>query len=447
MSQGLQPPPAPVPLPERAGISFDQLDRVVRVTTIEGWVYLSTLFTVCVAAVAFAFLYQVPIKVSGEGILLIDRDTLARVRARATGRLVALAVKIGDPVWPGKVIGEIAQDELKDAIQEAEAKLRDAVREDGEFAEFEHKERLTQIEAIARVRRAVQEAHATSRAKLKIAETIALGDDRLRARKYIGDVELLESREKLYQIKDDLNKGTARIAELELEATKGESARSRAQLERTLKIRQLKTRLALDHDKLTRTSRIVSAVNGNVAQVLSSRGELVHDGSPIVLLHVPRGEQNNDDDGPNYESIVFVPAGEGKKIELYDPVEVSPATVKREEHGFIMGQVVAVSDLPATRLAMEAALEHPELVDAFLKRYAPGVLLRVHVKLDESEAPAPAKSGAPAAGRLNHFRWSSSSGLAQPLKTGTMCQAAIVVEKRSLISLILPWTKTVVGSD
>ncbi len=62
---------------------------------------------------------------------------------------------------------------------------------------------------------------------------------------------------------------------------------------------------------------------------------------------------------------------------------MSPATVKREEHGFIKGKVVAISELPATKLAMEAALEHPELVDAFLKRYAPGVLLRVHVKLDE----------------------------------------------------------------
>ena len=45
--------------------------------------------------------------------------------------------------------------------------------------------------------------------------------------------------------------------------------------------------------------------------------------------------------------------------------------------------VVAIWEMPATRLAMEAALEHPELADAFLKRYAPGVLLRVHVKLDE----------------------------------------------------------------
>ena len=33
--------------PDPARVSFDQLDRLVRVTTIQGWVYLGTLFAVC----------------------------------------------------------------------------------------------------------------------------------------------------------------------------------------------------------------------------------------------------------------------------------------------------------------------------------------------------------------------------------------------------------------
>ena len=62
-------------------------------------------------------------------------------------------------------------------------------------------------------------------------------------KKYLGDIELLESREKLYVIKDDLNKGQSRLAELDLEATTADYARKRAQLERRLKIRQLETKL------------------------------------------------------------------------------------------------------------------------------------------------------------------------------------------------------------
>ena len=438
--------------PGGARSSFDQLDRLVRVTTVHGWLYLTTLFTVCIAAVAFAVLYHVPTKVNGEGILLINRDALSRVRARATGRLISLRVKLGDAVTPGETIGEISQNELQDAIREGELKLKDAEHENLEFTRHEQEEHDTQTESIDRVRRAIHESQATARVKLTLAESIAIGDDRLRARKYLGNIELLESREKLFQIKDEINKATSRLAELDLEWAKGENSRRHAQLERKVKIQQLQTRLELDRAKLIRTSQVVCQVYGHVVQVLSAIGELVQEGSPVVLLDCPKSERPADDDAANYESIVFVPAGEGKKIDLDDRVEVSPATIKREEHGFIRGRVVGLWEMPATKLAMEAALEHPDLADAFVKRYAPGGLLRVHVKLDERRHLGGSGTGAvrasgPDANRGNRFLWSSPSGDEQPLKTGTMCQAAIVVERRRLIQLILPWLKKVAGSD
>ncbi len=253
MSEGLKPGVAS--LPDGGGPSFDQLDRLVRVTTIHGWVYLGTLFTVCAAVATFAVVYRVPTKVQGEGILLIDRDTLAQVRARGTGRLISLSVKLGETVAPGQTIGEIAQDELRDAIHEAEAKLRDAEGENRELTLFEDKERDTQNAAIDQVKRSIVLARSTSRDKMKIADRVVTSADRLRAQSYLGDLELLDSREKLYDIRDDLNKGESRLAELELERVKGESVRGRAQLERSLKIRQMKTKLQLDHEKLGRTSR------------------------------------------------------------------------------------------------------------------------------------------------------------------------------------------------
>jgi HlyD family secretion protein len=281
---------------------------------------------------------------------------------------------------------------------------------------------------------------------LKIAQRVFDSADRLREQKHLRDLELLESREKYYEIKDALNNGQSRLAELELDRITAEHIRGRARLERGLKIKQLETKLALDRKKQTRTSQVISPAGGRVAQVLIAGGELVREGAPVVLLHAPKGERGADDSGSSYESIVFVAAGEGKKIEPNDPVEIVPATVKREEHGFIFGHVVEVSELPATKLAMEAALEHPELVDAFLKRYAPGVLLRVHVAL-EPAVRGSSDAFRPHPEQNNPYHWSSSAGARQSLKTGTMCQAAIVVEKRRLISLILPWTKKLVGTD
>ena len=178
---------------EGARSSFDELDRLVRVTTIHGWMYLTTLFAVCTGAVAFAVLYEVPTKVNGEGILLIDRDALSRVRARATGRLISLQVQLGKRVSPGDTIGEISQNELEDAIQEATFEI-EGCREDLEYTRHEQSEHDTQTTAIGRIGGRSRRAQATSLVKLKIAESIAVGDDRLlRAKKYLGDLEILET--------------------------------------------------------------------------------------------------------------------------------------------------------------------------------------------------------------------------------------------------------------
>jgi HlyD family secretion protein len=419
-------------------ISFDQLDALVRVTTIHGWMYLATLFAVFAAAVAFAVTYDVPRKVNGEGILLTEKDMLAQVRAQASGRLVSLRVELGQDVTPGLEIGDIAQNDLIDAIKASEANLEDLERENRELTLFEDKERGRKEAAVDRVRQAVHATQNNAQDKLKIAQRIINSADRLRDQKLMDDVDLLEAHQKFHEIKDELFKGDSKLAELDLDLATAESVRRRLQLERKLKIGVVKTKLDLDRDKLKRTSKIVSQSRGQVTQILTAEGELVREGSPIVLLHAPKEKRGTDDLELAYHAIVFVPAGEGKKVKEHDSVEVSPTTVKREEHGFIRGEVVSVSELPATKLAMEAALAHPELVETFLKRYAPGVLLRLHVKLQEA---------VPARESRNRFVWSSSSGSDQPVKTGTMCQAAVVVQKRKLISLILPWTRTLLGAD
>ncbi len=201
------------------------------------------------------------------------------------------------------------------------------------------------------------------------------------------------------------------------------------------------TKLRLDRDKLDRTSRILSHETGTVTQILTAADELVREGAPVVLLSSPwRPMPGTDADKP-YDCIAFVPAGEGKKIDVGNFVEVMPATIKREEHGYVHGRVVSVSELPATRLAMEAALQHPDLVETFLKKYAPGVLLRVHIQLVPREPSPDHESAAGDPEILNRFRWSSTSGTRQKLKTATLCQAAIVVEKQRLIALVIPWLK------
>ena len=181
-----------------------------------------------------------------------------------------LDVKAGDRVRENDDIGLIAQDDLKDSIDEARSKVEDLRREDREFTQFEEKERERKELAMAQVKQAQLLAQEDSREKLKIARRVVDGANRLRDLKHLGDLELLETREKFYEIRDDLNKGRSRMAELELDRVTAENARGRARLERRNKIGQLENKLALDIKKMERTSHLVSPADGQVAEILSA---------------------------------------------------------------------------------------------------------------------------------------------------------------------------------
>jgi HlyD family secretion protein len=434
---------------ETSAVFFERLDTLIEVTSIHGWIALSALFALCAGAVIFAILYPVPKKVVGEGILLIEHDRLSQVRAPGTGLIEKLYVGLGDEVQPGTDIGRISQEDLRAAIRETEARLQELRGEHIRLTEFEADESLKQHEAIARLQASISKIIQNSSDGLGVAEKIVDGALRLRSARNLTNIDYLKDLQQKYNIQNDLNNGYSRLAELELTRLTAENLRERARLQRQLEISKQETRLALDQEKLHRTSQIVAHVQGRVTQILTAADEFVREGAPIVLLSSPKTDEGTDDDaGEPYESIVFVPAGEGKKIDEDDIVEVSPATIKREEHGYIHGNVVSVSELPATRLAMDAALQHPDLVEAFTKKYAPGVLLRIHVMLKPRSPKDPqltVQGAAPPRG--NRFHWSSRSGFDQPLKTATMCEAAIVVEQQPLISLVIPWTKRLLGYD
>jgi len=381
--------------------------------------------------------YWVPKKVTGEGILLIKKDRLSQVRSLGSGRLLRLDVGLGDPVKVDQQIGEISQADLRDAVSQTSARLDQLRDEDRRLADFEEREQTTQEQAVARLQESIRRTVANAREGLKLADLIVAGSERLRLNSQLSNLDYLKDLQQKHTIQNDLNGGFSRLAELDLTWLTANNQRRRAQLQRQLEIDRLGLRLRLDRDKLDRTSRIVSHAQGTVTQVLTATDEFVSEGAPVVLLSSPRQDVPGTDDAGAayaYDSVVFVPAGEGKKIDVGNFVEVMPATVKREEHGYIHGEVVAVSELPATRRAMDAALQHPDLVDAFLKKYAPGVLLRVHVKLVESPHGLEDEP-------VNPFVWSTSSGPQQTIKTGTMCEAAVIVTKQRLISLVLPWLK------
>jgi len=164
-------------------------------------------------------------------------------------------------------------------------------------------------------------------------------------------------------------------------------------------------------------TKVVSPYAGHIVEIKVDDGSLVERGTPI--LSVEAGGE-----GPgNLEAVIYVPTAEGKQIRPGMDVQLSPSTVKREEFGFILGQVVSVGEVPATRQGMFRVLGSEELVQVLS---VGGALIEVHVDLIlDAETP----SG---------YAWSSSSGPPVQIDSGTFCTAWIEVREQRPLSLVLP---------
>ena len=126
---------------------------------------------------------------------------------------------------------------------------------------------------------------------------------------------------------------------------------------------------------------------------------------------------------PSLVAVLYVPPRDGKKLRPGMAVEVTPATVQREEHGFVLGRVRRIAEFPSSTAGMTRTLQNDQLVRTLAGDGAP---YEVEVAL---EADAAAASG---------LRWSSGRGPAFAVNSGTMCEARVTVRQVRLLGLAIP---------
>lgn len=220
---------------------------------------------------------------------------------------------------------------------------------------------------------------------------------------------------------DFVTKGqtVARIAQpdllLAIRQARSEVTIATSQTEYSAKLAQL----AMLENKLKDYSRVVSPVSGVVLEVKVNQGEYIKPGQAIVGVNLADRSTGQI----VRELAMYVPAEEGKRVVPGMEVRVSPGMVKKEEHGYMLGKVRSVSELPVTSDAVLRMLGSRELVQKFMGN-TPAVLeLRVELLADDTTP-----SG---------YLWSSRSGPPLKITDGTICTGSIVVKRQRPISLIL----------
>lgn len=205
----------------------------------------------------------------------------------------------------------------------------------------------------------------------------------------------------------------------EIEVVRSEAADLESLDEKTqeteLRIKALTRRLAMLVARYQATTNISSPYEGRVLEILADPGEITSRGSPLVTLE--RADRHSD----SLEAVCFVSAAEGKKIQVGMKAEISPASVKKEEYGVMLGRVTRVAAFPTSRLGMVRILKNEELVEALTSG---GAAVAVHVRPLRNEVTP---SG---------YTWSTPEGPPVEVHSGELCTLAVTIREQRPINIV-----------
>ncbi|MHC2621327.1 HlyD family secretion protein [Bradyrhizobium huanghuaihaiense] len=399
----------------------EQLDHVVGVTRPFDWVAAAALALGLVVLTAWSVLGRIPTRVSGDGILLSSGGRLVDAVSAVSGKLAALEIGIGDTVRRDQVIARVAQTETEQRLQQARDVLREREREHAELVGAISREidaklaNYTAQEAgLANVIAAAEKRSVYLTDEVAKLEPAAASG--IVTRKYLEDrrVELNNARERITDARNDILKLNAQRLDLQ-------SQRERDRLLSEFKINDAKRTVEHLGAELERGSRILSPADGRVVELKVSGGAVLAVGTSVIEIETA---------GQVLEATVYMPADRGKTIRPGMEVRIEPNTIKREEYGAIVGNVVAVSDFPVTPQGMLADLHN----DALVKRFS------------QDGAPYAAKVAlARDASTFSGYRWTSGKGPPIPLSSGTLTRAEVTTREQPPIDLVIPLMKRLSG--
>jgi HlyD family secretion protein len=400
--------------------SPEQLDQLVQVTDPRGWLALTGLGALLLAAVGWGIWGSIPTESQGEGILLRQGGVAALVSA-GSGQVEEILVSVGDVIEKGQPVAKIRQDSQLRQIRDNTSKL--AVLR-GEYAAAVH---TAEEQKRLRARDLAQQRANLERSIEAAEKDVALLRERVDAEQSLLNDGLI-TKQAFVTTQQALNAKRDELAghRLDLNGLDLKRLEADQQLDQQLEARQAAIRdldIATGELKaqLGENVNVLSPYAGRVLEILADRGAVVSPGAPVLNIEVL---------SQDLRAVLFVPASEGKKVQKGMPVRIAPSTVKREEFGTMLGKVIWVAEFPSTSRGMTRLLGNEALVTKLMEQGPP---IQVDVALERDPATP------------TGYRWSSSRGPDLKISSGTLAAGDVVVKADRPLSLVIPRLRESLG--
>jgi HlyD family secretion protein len=395
--------------------SPDQLETLIRVIRPSAWLALVPLLLLLVLALAWSWMGSISTKVAGRCIIL-NPTGLADVSSAVAGRIVDMPIKVGDVVRQGQEVASVAQPELVDRIDKVQSRLRELEAQGRVTRTYAQRgEQLTDT--------ATRQTLANLQSQFDAAQVrVKLLSDRAGVQRLLLQQGLVTA-QTVVMTEQEVIEVTLAAEALRNQMRQVEVRRLDAEKQSRSEVAQIDAQISEAQrtlDSLVEARReavsVVSLHEGRVVDVKAGLGSLIAPGSAVLTIERSGSAQGG------LEAVIYLAAASGKKVTSGMQAQVTPTTVRREEHGYMPATVSFVSDYPATPQSMMLLLQNEALVRD-LAGVAPPIEVRAPLR------PADTPSG---------YRWSSAIGPSVSITSGTLCEAQIIIERQRPISLVIP---------
>ncbi|MDR3406298.1 MAG: NHLP bacteriocin system secretion protein [Chthoniobacter sp.] len=401
--------------------SPEQLDMLMRVTSPIGWLALDTVGVCLLIGLVWGMFGSIPNKVDGKGILIRGGSVL-EVEAGATGRVTKLFVDIGDVVTQGQAVASIGQSGLSMKIDNARALLASLVDQNEKSTKAELDNSRSALDALSKERVSTEQSIKDYESQLAPLEQKVKNQQELQAKGLVTQSAVMGANQQLFAMQEKISSGRVRLTQMTTEEGTIRKQLQEQKSMRETRIDEARRSINELQGQMEGTSKVVSPYTGRVVEVEVGPGKLVTPDARILTLETL--------DTTPLEGVIYIPAGDGKKVQPGMEVRVSPSTVRAEEFGFMVGTVKSISGYPSTPENMLSILGNGRLVQDLSGSSAPLKVIAT-LKMDPTT-----KSG---------YKWSSPNGPPVGVFGGTLCSASIVVSTRKPIGFVIPLVRETLG--
>jgi HlyD family secretion protein len=400
--------------------SPEQLDQLVQVTRPGGWIALGAFGLLLLSTVAWGAFGTIPTVASGEGMLL-RRGGVSELETLTSGQVEDLLVEPGDPLHKGQVVARVRQEGLQRQIEDARSRLRDLHRERAEVAAYASQQRNLRRREQAQKKANLELSIETLERERELLRQQVQAETALLADGLVTKQTLLATEQRLNATRDQLASQRLELGGLDLTNLEEEQRLAQELQVRDSAIQDLELKLRELLASLEENVAVVSPHDGRVLELMANRGDVVQLGDPVLSYEMA---------GEDLVAVLFVPAADGKKIRPGMPARVVPATVKREEYGFMEGEVTWVADYPSTARGMLRLLANQSLVERLMAE-GPPVQVDVTLRRDPTTPTG--------------FAWTSSRGPELEISSGTLAAGQVVVRRDRPLHWLVPLAREGLG--